>query len=96
MFKATFKATFKGCHWQKTVLAFTAMGAPILFILALQAAGSAAQLSTGVVLRVGGAVSQPLALSLQDLATMPRTIVNAKEHDTAVTCEGGTPWNLLS
>ena len=56
------------------------MGASILLILALQAVGPAVQLPTGAVLRVGGAVTQPLALSLQDLAVMPRTKLKAKEQ----------------
>ena len=86
---------FKSCHWPKTVLAFIAMGASILLILALQAVGPAAQLPTGVVLRVSGAVSQPLALSLQDLAAMPRTKVTAKEHDTTATYEGVTLTEIL-
>jgi len=81
-------ALFKSCHWPKTVLAFIAMGASILLFLALQAVGPAAQLPTGVVVRVSGAVSQPLALSLQDLAAMPRTKITAKEHDTTATYEG--------
>lgn len=79
---------FKSCHWPKTMLIFIPMGASILLILALQAVGPAAQLSTGVVVRVSGAVSQPLALSLQDLAAMPRTKITAKEHDTIATYEG--------
>ncbi len=64
------------------------MGASILLVLALQTVGQAAQLSSGVVLHVSGAVSQPLALSLQDLAAMPRTRLTAKEHDRSVTYEG--------
>jgi DMSO/TMAO reductase YedYZ molybdopterin-dependent catalytic subunit len=63
------------------------MGASILLILALQAVAPAAQLPTGVVLHVSGAVSRPLALSLQDLAAMPRTKVTAKEHDKTITFE---------
>ncbi len=86
---------FKSCHWPKTVLAFMAMGASILLILALQAVGPAAQLPTGMVLRVSGAVSQPLALSLQDLAAMPRTKVTAKEHDTTATYEGVALTEIL-
>jgi DMSO/TMAO reductase YedYZ molybdopterin-dependent catalytic subunit len=65
-----------------------AMGASIFFIIALQAFGPAAQLPASVVLRVTGAVSQPLALSLEDLAAMPRTKVTAKEHDAGATYEG--------
>ena len=72
-----------------------AMGASILLILALQAVGPAAQLPTGVVLRVSGAVSQPLALSLQDLAAMPRTKVTAKEHDSTATYEGVALTEIL-
>lgn len=72
-----------------------AMGASIVLILALQAVGPTAQLSTGVVLRVSGAVSRPLALSLQDLAAMPRSKVTAKEHDTTVTYEGVTLAEVL-
>ncbi|MGO8787072.1 MAG: molybdopterin-dependent oxidoreductase [Terriglobia bacterium] len=64
------------------------MGATILLIIALQAVGPAAQLPTGAVLRVGGAVTQPLSLSLHDLSAMPRTTVKAQEHGTAVTYEG--------
>ena len=86
---------FKSCHWQKTVLGFISMGASILLILALQAVGPAAQLSTGVVLHVSGAVTQPLALSLQDLAAMPRTKVTAKEHDITATYEGVTLTEIL-
>jgi len=71
------------------------MGASILLILALQAVGPAAQLPTGVVLRVSGAVSQPLALSLQDLAAMPRTKVTAKEHDSTATYEGVALTEIL-
>ena len=63
------------------------MGASILLILAHQAVGPAAQLPTRVVLRVSGAVTQPLALSLQDLAAMPRIKLTAKEHDKAVGCD---------
>jgi DMSO/TMAO reductase YedYZ molybdopterin-dependent catalytic subunit len=70
------------------VLVFIAMGASIFLILALQAAGPAAQLPMGVVLHVSGAVSHPLALSLQDLAALPRTKLTAKEHDKTVTYEG--------
>jgi len=84
-----------GCHWPRTVLAFMAMGASILLIIALQAVGPAAQLPSGVVLRVSGAISQPLALSLQDLAAMPRTKVTAKEHDTTVTYEGVALTEIL-
>jgi hypothetical protein len=72
---------------RKSRLAFIAMGASILLILVLQAVGPAAQLPTGVVLRVSGAVTQPLALSLQDLAAMPRIKLTAKEHDKAVGCD---------
>jgi DMSO/TMAO reductase YedYZ molybdopterin-dependent catalytic subunit len=72
-----------------------AMGASILLFLALQAVGPAAQLSTGVLVRVSGAVSQPLALSLQDLAAMPRTKVTAKEHDITATYEGVTLAEIL-
>ncbi len=64
------------------------MGASFILILALQTVGQAAQLSTGVVVHVRGAVTQPLALSLQDLAAMPRTKLTAKEHDQSVTYEG--------
>jgi len=71
------------------------MGATIFLILALQAVGPAVQLPTGVVLRVGGAVTQPLALSLQDLAAMPRTKLKAKEHDTEVTYEGVALLEIL-
>ena len=71
------------------------MGASILLFLALQAVGPAAQLSTGVLVRVSGAVSQPLALSLQDLAAMPRTKVTAKEHDITATYEGVTLAEIL-
>ncbi len=70
------------------MLAFILMGATILLILALQAVGPEAQLPSAAVLRVGGAVSHPLALSLQDLAAMPRTKVKAQEHGIAVTYEG--------
>jgi DMSO/TMAO reductase YedYZ molybdopterin-dependent catalytic subunit len=71
------------------------MGASILLILALQAVGPAAQLPTGVVVRVGGAVSQPLALSNQDLAAMPRTKVKVQEHGTEVTYEGVALTEIL-
>jgi DMSO/TMAO reductase YedYZ molybdopterin-dependent catalytic subunit len=71
------------------------MGASILLILALQAVGRAAQFPTGVVLRVSGAVSQPLALSLQDLASLPRTKVTAKEHDITATYEGVALTEIL-
>ncbi|HMD86851.1 MAG TPA: molybdopterin-dependent oxidoreductase [Terriglobia bacterium] len=64
-------------------------------MLALQAVGPAVQLPRGVVLRVSGAVSQPLALSLQDLAAMPRTKVTAKEHDSTVTYEGVALTEIL-
>jgi hypothetical protein len=89
------KALLKGCHRPKTVLAFNAMGASILLIVALQAVAPAAQLPTGGVLRVSGAVSQPLALSLQDLAAMPRTKVTAKEHDKTITFEGVSLAQIL-
>ncbi len=88
-------APFLGCHWPRTVLAFIAMGASIFLILALQTVGPAAQLPTGVVVRISGAVSQPLALSLQDLAAMPRTKVTAKEHDATATYEGVTLTEIL-
>jgi DMSO/TMAO reductase YedYZ molybdopterin-dependent catalytic subunit len=81
-FRSGGDALFKGCHGPRTVLTFIPMGASIILILALQAVGPAVQLPTGEVLRVSGAVSQSLALSLQDLATMPRSKVTAKEHDT--------------
>ena len=71
------------------------MGASIFLILALQTVGPAAQLPTGVVVRISGAVSQPLALSLQDLAAMPRTKVTAKEHDATATYEGVTLTEIL-
>jgi DMSO/TMAO reductase YedYZ molybdopterin-dependent catalytic subunit len=71
------------------------MGATILLVLALQSVGPAAQPSTGVVLHVSGAVSQPLALSLQDLAAMPRTKLTAKEHDKTITYEGVTLAEVL-
>jgi len=65
-----------------------ALGAAVLVVLALQRVGAAAQPPAGVVLRVSGAVSKPLALSLEDLAAMPRTRITAKEHETTVTYEG--------
>lgn len=71
------------------------MGATILLILALQAAVPAVRPSTGAVLRVGGAVSQPLALTLQDLAAMPRSTVKTQEHGTAVTYGGVTLTAIL-
>ncbi len=71
------------------------MGASILFILALQAAGPTVQVPTGTVVRVSGAVAEPLALSLQDLAAMPRTKVTAKEHDSSATYEGVTLTEIL-
>jgi len=89
------RTLFKSCHWPGTVLTFIPMGASIFLILALQAVGPAVQLPTGVVLRVSGAVSQPLTLSLQDLAAMPRTKVKAKEHDTEVTYEGVALTEIL-
>ena len=64
---------FKSCQPQKTALAFITMGASLLLFFALQTAGPAAQLPAGVILHVTGYVTQPLALSLQDLAAMPRT-----------------------
>lgn len=64
------------------------MGATILLFLALQAAAPVAPSPTAAVVRIGGAVSQPLALSLQDLAAMPRTKVKAQEHGNSVTYEG--------
>jgi DMSO/TMAO reductase YedYZ molybdopterin-dependent catalytic subunit len=88
-------ALFKSCHWPKTVLVFMAMGASILLFVVLQAVGPAAQLSTAVVVRVSGAVSQPLALSLQDLAAMPRTKITVKEHDTMATYEGVALTEIL-
>ena len=86
---------FKYCQWPRTVLVFIVMGASILLMIALQAVGPAAQLPTGVVLRVSGAVSQPLALSLQDLAAMPRTKVTATEHDNTATYEGVALTEIL-
>ena len=73
------------------------MGATILLVLALLAVGPTAQAQpgTGVVLHVSGAVSQPLALSLQDLAAMPRTRLTAKEHDKTMTYEGVTLTEIL-
>jgi DMSO/TMAO reductase YedYZ molybdopterin-dependent catalytic subunit len=71
------------------------MGATILLILALQAVGQQAQLSTGAVLHVSGAVTQPLALTLQDLAAMPRTKLQATEHDQTVTYEGVALTEIL-
>jgi DMSO/TMAO reductase YedYZ molybdopterin-dependent catalytic subunit len=79
---------FKNHHWGRTISVVAAMGSFALLFLALQGFGPAAQAPTGVVLRVSGAVSQPLALSLQDLATMPRVKVTAKEHETTATYEG--------
>jgi len=72
-----------------------AMGASILLILVLQAAGQAVQLPTGAVVRVSGAVTQPVALSLQDLSAMPRTKVTAKEHNSTATHEGVTLTAIL-
>lgn len=77
------------------VLVFMAMGATILLILVLQAVEPPAQPPAGVVLHVSGAVSQPLALSLQDLAAMTRTKVTAKEHDTTATYEGVALTEIL-
>jgi DMSO/TMAO reductase YedYZ molybdopterin-dependent catalytic subunit len=71
------------------------MGASILLIIALQAVGPAAQVPAGVVVRVSGAVSQPLALSLQDLAAMPRTKVTAQDHDNKVAYEGVALTEIL-
>jgi DMSO/TMAO reductase YedYZ molybdopterin-dependent catalytic subunit len=71
------------------------MGAFILFILALQAAGPPAQLPVGTVLHVRGAVSQPLELSLQDLAAMRRTKVTATEHGATAIYEGVTLTEIL-
>jgi DMSO/TMAO reductase YedYZ molybdopterin-dependent catalytic subunit len=71
------------------------MGASILLLLVLQAAGPAVQVPTGAVVRVSGAVTHPLALSLQDLAGMPRTKVTAKEHDSTATYEGVTLTEIL-
>ena len=70
------------------VLAFIGMGASILLILALHAVGPRAQLSASPVVRISGAVSQPLALSLEDLAALPRTRVTATEHGSTATYEG--------
>ena len=70
------------------------MGATILLILALQAAAPAAA-PAGIVLQVGGAVSQPLALSFRDLIAMPRTTVQAQEHGKTVTYEGVTLTAIL-
>jgi DMSO/TMAO reductase YedYZ molybdopterin-dependent catalytic subunit len=64
------------------------MGATILFLLALQAVGPAVQPSIGIVVRVEGMVSHPLALSLQDLAAMPRSKITVKEHDATISYEG--------
>lgn len=72
-----------------------AMGASILLLLALQTVGQAAQQSTAVVLHVSGAVAQPLALTIQDLAAMPRTKLTTKEHDQTVTYEGVTLTEIL-
>jgi DMSO/TMAO reductase YedYZ molybdopterin-dependent catalytic subunit len=77
------------------MLAFIAMGASLALILAFQTVGPAAQLSTGVVLHVSGAVSQPLALSLEDLASMPRTKLTAKEHGQTATYEGVALTEIL-
>jgi DMSO/TMAO reductase YedYZ molybdopterin-dependent catalytic subunit len=77
------------------VLVSIAMGAFILLFLVLQAVGPPAQLPAGVVLRVSGAVSQPLVLSLQDLAAMPRTKITATEHGTTATYEGVTLTEIL-
>lgn len=85
----------KGCHRSKTVLGFNVMVASILLFIALQTVVPAAQLPTGVVLHVSGAVTQPLALSLQDLAAMPRTKLTVKEHDQTVTYEGVTLAEIL-
>lgn len=46
-------------------------------------------------MHVSGAVSHPLALSLQDLAAMPRTKVTVQEHDTKVNYEGVTLTAIL-
>ena len=77
------------------VLVFKTMGASILLIFTLQAAGPAVRVPAEVVLRVSGAVSQPLALSLQDLAAMPRTKVTAQEHDATATYEGVSLTEIL-
>lgn len=74
---------------------FYGVGASILLILALQVVGPPAQLSAGAILRVSGAVSQPLALSLDDMAAMRRTKITASEHGTTATYEGVTLTDIL-
>ncbi len=71
------------------------MGACTLLFLALHVAAPPAQISSGVVLRVSGAVTQPLNLTLQDLAAMPRTKVTASAHGTTGTFEGVTLTEIL-
>ena len=71
------------------------MRASILLILALQAVGSPAQLPVGAILHVRGAVTQPLELSLQDLAAMRRTKVSATEHGVTATYEGVALTEIL-
>lgn len=71
------------------------MGASILLLFVLQAAGPTVQVPKAAVLHASGAVTQPLALSLQDLAAMPRTKVTAKEHDSTATYEGVTLTEIL-
>ena len=74
----------KGCYWKKMVLAFNSMGASILLILVLQALGPAAQVSPSVVLRVSGAVSQPLRFAWCRASRLSRYLdfVEATPWDT--------------
>jgi DMSO/TMAO reductase YedYZ molybdopterin-dependent catalytic subunit len=85
----------KSCQPQKTVLAFIAMGASLLFFLALQHDRLSAKAPEEAVLHVAGAVTQPLALSLQDLAAMPRSKITAKEHEQTITYEGVALTEIL-
>jgi DMSO/TMAO reductase YedYZ molybdopterin-dependent catalytic subunit len=74
---------------------YSLMGASILLFLALQALGPAAQHPAGVAVHVGGAVSQPLFFSIQDLAALPRTKVAVKEHEKEITYEGVAMTEIL-
>jgi DMSO/TMAO reductase YedYZ molybdopterin-dependent catalytic subunit len=86
---------FNDCHRPRTVLGSYVMGVLLLLFAALQAVAPAAAQAGPAVVHVTGAVTQPLALSLQDLAAMPRTMVKAQEHGNEATYEGVALTEIL-
>jgi DMSO/TMAO reductase YedYZ molybdopterin-dependent catalytic subunit len=79
---------FKSCYRRKTMLGSIPMGASVLLMLALHAYAPAVEIPSSVILRVDGEVTQPLALTLQDLAAMPHAKVAPTEHGVDTAYEG--------